>query len=527
MKKNDGQRPPVFIAPSGLKWYHRLDEKLHFNQFWGGAKVNSLFSKIPENFFSLLSRKYKSVYALALLTLYDALKIYKTKIRKVDYTSLLRSKSEDMMTLFDLALDRQDDKDADERIEELPIDESGIAVKISYIVRKLELTGWIEVEKDLRTNTEYIYLPAYAIRMLELINSLTADTSFYLPLVHQTYSELKLEDEKEDDYMFRTINNAHKNAEELELSVTLLHHSICVFGHKLANVYSPNEVLHQHFDDYRVEISDKIYHPMKTYDSLGLYAMPTIAILKRWQRDDRIVLKMVTQARNEPAYAAKSQSEIVSAVVKIIQDTIDIFAKLSKAFDDIDRANASYTEAVQKKVNYLSSSDKTIQGKIKAILVEASKRIKETDEDYDDIEFIKLMTETITCYHQVYLDQDSLTLPIKRTARDEEYELQGLEDPFDPDSEPFDSVFTDEISRFSADAVDDFMAQAFQDRSQICTEDINFSDMDSFILFILATVRAELQLAFYRMEKLADQEILTQGFLLPHYRFTRRKENNK
>lgn len=487
--------------------------------------MTGLFNKIPENFFSLLSRKYKSVYALALLTLYEALRLYKIRIRKSDYVNLLRSKSEDMMTLFDLALDRQDDRDEEERIEELPIDESAVGAKISYIVRKLELTGWIEVEKDIKTNTEYIYLPAYAIRMLELISSLTSDASFYLPLVHQTYSELKLEDEKEDDYMFRTINNARKNAEQLELSVTLLHHSICVFGHKLSSVYSPNEVLHQHFDDYRVEISDKIYHPMKTYDSLGLYAMPTIAILKKWQRDDRLVNKMVVQARLEPEYAARPQSEIVSAVVKIMQDTIDILAKLNKSFDEIDRANANYTEAVQKKVNYLSSSDKTIQGKIKAILVEASRRIKETDEDYDDIEFVQRMSATLSVYRQGYLDQDSLSMPIKRQAREDEYGLEVLEDPFDPDSEPFDDGFEQEINRFSADAVDDFMAAAFKDAAEVETGSMVFPDMDAFILFILATVRAELKLSFYQMEKLPEPEILTQGFLLPNYRFTRRKEN--
>lgn len=73
--------------------------------------------------------------------------------------------------------------------------------------------------------------------MIELLNSLSSDVSFYLPLVHQTYSELKLEDEKEDEFMFRAVLNARKNADELELNVTLLHHSICVFGHKLTTIF--------------------------------------------------------------------------------------------------------------------------------------------------------------------------------------------------------------------------------------------------------------------------------------------------
>lgn len=486
--------------------------------------MNNLFNRIPENFFSVLSRKYKSVYALALLTLYETLKTYKTKIKKSDYMNLLMSRSFDMMSLFDLAIDRLDDKE-DEGIEELPINESINSAKISYIVRKLELTGWIEIEKDLKTNTEYIYLPAYTIRMLELLNSLTSDVSYYLPLVHQTYSELKLEDEKEDDYMFRAINNAKRNAEELELSVTLLHHSICVFGHKLTNVFSPNEALHQHFDYYQTEISDKLYHPMKTFDSLGLYALPTITILKKWLDDDRIISKMATQARSEPQYAAMSQSEIVSSIAKIMQDTIDILDKLNHSFDDIDKANASYTEAVQKKVNYLSSGDKTVQGKIKAILVKVAELIKNETGELEDIPFIEKMGSTISVYHQGYFDQDSLTLPIRRTIK-EESELSSLADPYDPYSDDYiPDNFDSEINRFGSDAVDEFMAVNFKEARSITTKDIDFKSMDEFILFILATVRAELELSFYQMEPIKEEpSILVNGFQLPNYTFYRKEK---
>ena len=162
-----------------------------------------LFDKIPENFFSLLSRKYKSVYAFSLLTLYDTLKLYKTKIKKSDYLMLLRSRGADLMSLFDIALDRQDDKD-DEDEDQTTIatdssDDSTIAKKTNYICNKLVKTGWMEIERDPKTNIDYIFLPSYSIRFLELISELTSDAFIYLPLVHQTYSELKLEDEKEDE----------------------------------------------------------------------------------------------------------------------------------------------------------------------------------------------------------------------------------------------------------------------------------------------------------------------------------------
>lgn len=359
--------------------------------------------------------------------------------------------------------------------------------------------------------------------MIELLNSLSSDVSFYLPLVHQTYSELKLEDEKEDEFMFRTVLNARKNADELELNVTLLHHSICVFGHKLTTIFSPNEALHQHFDNFQTEITDKIYHPMKTFDSLNLYALPTIKILTRWMDDDRLINKMVMQARADSQFAGKSHSEIVGFIITNIRDTIDVYRRLQKSFDEIDKTNAEYTAAVQKKVNYLSSSDKTIIGKIKSILVRAAKEIKNNpDKDYDEMEFLQQMGDTISIYQQGYIDQDSLTPPFKRSVK-EEFEPESLPDPFSGDMD-FDDLGLKELNKYGPESVDNFMSKAFGKKNEITTGDIAFQDFDDFILFILAEVRAELQISFYKMERVKEQEeIIKQGFRLPNFVFTRKE----
>ncbi|MEI3532017.1 MAG: Wadjet anti-phage system protein JetA family protein [Bacilli bacterium] len=113
---------------------------------------------------------------------------------------------------------------------------------------------------------------------------------------------------------------------------------------------------------------------MKTFDSLNLYALPTIKILTRWMDDDRLINKMVMQARADSQFAGKSHSEIVGFIITNIRDTIDVYRRLQKSFDEIDKTNAEYTAAVQKKVNYLSSSDKTIIGKIRIYFGQSSER---------------------------------------------------------------------------------------------------------------------------------------------------------
>ncbi|MBO8414055.1 MAG: hypothetical protein IAC78_01035, partial [Firmicutes bacterium] len=304
-----------------------------------------LFDKIPENFFTVLSRKYKACYAFALMVLFSCLKLYKTNLKKVDYINALKNQGEKIFELFNVDQDKLDDKEDEEDIQ-FDLEDSALSSKVNYIFRKLVSCGWINVEKNVETNTDMIYLPVYSIKMMQLIAELSSSSDLYVPLVHQTYSELSLEDEREDEYMFRTLASARKNADELEMNVTLLHHSICVFGFNLNKLYDPNEALNQHFNIFKHQVGDKLYHPMKTYDSLGLYASPVISILKKWQRDKRIVSKLASQAKYDPEYAKLKVSDVVDKVNLMLQETIDIFSKLNSNFNDIDKANAKYTEAV-------------------------------------------------------------------------------------------------------------------------------------------------------------------------------------
>lgn len=482
----------------------------------------NLFEKLPENFFSILSRKYKAVYAYSLMTLFETLKVYKTRIRKSDYITALRTHGEDIMSLFDVELDKLDDKPEDEEIS-YDADQFSLGAKTNYIFRKLVSTGWISVERDVSANTEYLYLPPYSIRTLQLISSFCSDTVLYIPLVHQTYSELSLENEKEDDYMFRSLASARKNADELELNVTLLHHSICVFGHNISSVFDPNEVLRQHFDIFKNEVGDKIYHPMKTYDSLGLYSLPVISILKKWQSDTRIMAKLTSQAKYDPSYMKMKASAVHDEVSRMLGETIDIFSKLSDAFDDIDSANAKYTLAVQKKVNFLSSSDRSIKGKLDAVILAMAKDLDKNfmlNSDPSESAIVKNASDTISIYHQGFVNPDCLTLPFTRKTR-EEGELLPIEDPFSGDDDLLNSFLEEEVNKFSQEAIENFMLKAFGDSQIIYSKDIKIDSNDNLVLLILATIRAEFGDMFYQIEKVEDQ--ISNGlFFMPNYRFTRK-----
>lgn len=482
-----------------------------------------LFDRIPGEIFSPLSRKYKAIYAFALVCLYRCLRLYKTDIKKTDYVNMLKNHGQEMMELFSVEMDQLDDKSDEEKVPPEKETEDALSSKIGYVVRKLSLCGWFIVSKNPTNNVEYIYIPAYSIQLLKLINDLTTDVGTYLPLVHQTYAELKMEDEKEDDYMYRALLNARSNADTIEMSVTLLKQQICVFGNRLTSVLDPNIALRQHFDEYRVTISDKYYHPMKTFDSLGLYAQPTIAILNRWLKSERLLTLIVKEAKTEPVNRKKDEATMTREVIKTINEVVDIFSRLSAAFNDIDQANANYTEAVQKKVNYLSSNDKTVKGKIDKIILAMATEIKNNPAlRYEQLPVCEKATGTLLLSRQGYLDSRSMTMPFKRMVA-EESELLPMDDDFDLDLDQAGFLaLNEDVNRFSDRAILEFMDNLMQGRDEMVTTDIPLADVDQLVLMILAILKCVLGNFPYTATKLEDR-VEFAGYYMPLYKFTRKK----
>ena len=100
----------------------------------------NLFEKLPDNFFSILSSRNKNVYGIALVTLYEALTMYRTRIRKVDYIDLLKSKSPDDVNNLSF-----------EDEEELAFEniEPTLTNKASLILKRLIDTGWVYLDYDI------------------------------------------------------------------------------------------------------------------------------------------------------------------------------------------------------------------------------------------------------------------------------------------------------------------------------------------------------------------------------------------
>ena len=184
----------------------------------------NLFDIIPQNYFGLFGGKNRYIYIESLLILFSMMENDENIILKNDFIKTLKEKAEDLdkFTYEDEEYEPEDNNDT--------LLMNTVSSKASFICRRLEETGWIDVAMNPDTFEETIVLPQYSIILLKAFKDIISDEeSPYLSLVHSTYSELKLEDEEQDELMYATLLRAYENTKKLKVELLTLTNSIRIF----------------------------------------------------------------------------------------------------------------------------------------------------------------------------------------------------------------------------------------------------------------------------------------------------------
>lgn len=477
-----------------------------------------LFDTIPSNFFSILTGKNKEIYAIALDILYRSLESEEMSILKDDFLRTFRESASDIVMKMDL---QEEEVGKDGETEP----SSTVSSRAAIVLRRLEETGWIDIQMQNDTFVEVIVLPPYAIRFLEAIHAVTYEAERgYNSLVHSTYSELKLEDDTPDDLMYVTLLRAYENTKRLRIELITLAHSISIYQHKLADLFTTNEVLHDHFDEYKVRILDRLYHPLKTYDSITRFKRPITDILNKWLRSDEVRKTLITQSllfRREKD-ATKAEEDLIEKI-NYIQDMYEQFGKM---IAEIDEHQSEYTKASATKIIYLNNNDKSIKGYLESIMKKYASAVGEytRGESGKNLRMILSgMQDSLAFHEQGYLDTESVSLPVIRKYR-EEGEPMPIVNTFDEAGELMMQNFLDYTRNdFTDERIYSFMQTAFGGSKILDVADISLPDYDAFVLLILATLRKDDDACFYEVE-MGEGYLIHHGYVLPKMKFIRKEK---
>jgi len=243
------------------------------------------FEAVPDELFSPLASPNRALYADALDVLCMA---YRQKLRlpEDELYSMLRSRLEQQL--------------ADATFEGEDIDESelrDISGRARFLIRKLCAKGWFEKERgpDFR---EYITVPGYASRLLELFHELRDDRPARgFSYVFGTYSTLKVAHESDNVYdKMAAVYGAYDNTRALINLLQMVYHNVKHYFQMQIDMHNVGEVLASHFDDFGQKVMEAYIRPLKIKDSVPKYRISIQNVLNDWAENDELLIAMANAA---------------------------------------------------------------------------------------------------------------------------------------------------------------------------------------------------------------------------------------
>ena len=458
----------------------------------------NFFEVFPPNFFSLFASPNKEIYVEALLVLHRQYR-QETRLKKQEMVSRLVANMENRMLELQY--------EAESPYE--PGDEINLSGRAHFLLRRFHDTGWLEHEPDMATFEECFIIPSYAGKLLNLFyDILHGKTVEYNGFVYSTYSSLKTADLDRDEYIYDALRHSHQATRQLWASLRELMDNIRLYHQRLQKQIEIKEILAEHFDQFKLLISDKIYHPLKTFDSVPRFKQRIVGILRAWLRDPALLQELARIAvqrgeHNDPAEAR-------ARVIAVIGEIMDIYDKLDEMLSQIDRKNAAYTRASVERMQYYLNTDRDLRGKLVEVL-----KVLPGRGGRDDPLPAGAASDGLPLFAAGFIEEASLyTAPRHRKehrpstadrwpgASDEEIKAELAE-------------FKKRLQQiYSHQKVIDFIMGLLKQRTSLTTAELELTCSEEFVKLLLAVVKNDEPDLPYRIE-FKDGYLYVNGFRLP------------
>lgn len=461
-----------------------------------------LFDAVPNELFSVLASPNRSLYADALDVLYESYQ-ENLKIPEETLYSMLRGKLEQQ-----LAEATFEGEDIDE--EELR-DVSGRA---RFLIRKLNSKGWLEKQRGDDFN-EYITVPGYSSRLLELFHQLRDDSPMRgYSYVFGTYSALKVASEGTSVYdRMAAVYSAYDNTQSLIKLLQMVYHNVKHFFQLQINMQQVNTVLASHFDDFGQKVVEAYIRPLKIKDSVPKYRVPIQKILTGWLEDDALLTAMSNAAlqdrRGSDLNACRSDLLRKIFWVKERYDNIE-----HEFLDEIDQQVRRYTRATTQKIENLTNRDHNVRGNLNYLLTALSRNRRAS-------ELVEQIQPAFQLYEQSFLSEKSVWYRKRPGKRTKAAPVLIQEGEIDPEmARQAQLLLHSEYSRSEIAAyVEQWLGEA-----EVCySEDLNLEDDKAYIMSLLAVLTGGDRSSTYTVREL-EGVYSENGYAIPRLQIKRREE---
>lgn len=460
------------------------------------------FEVVPSDLFSPLASPNRVIYTDALDVLYSA---YRENLKIPENTlySMLRSKLEQQ-----LAEATFEDEDIEE--EEL----RDISGRARFIIRKLCSKGWFEKERG-DDFEEYITVPGYSSRLLELFHQLRDDSPIRgYSYVFGTYSTLKVAHESDSIYDKMTaIYGAYDNTHALINLLQMVYHNVKHYFQMQLNLQAVNEVLASHFNDFGQKVVEAYIRPLKIKDSVPKYRVPIQSVLKNWVEDDGLLLSMANAALQEKR--GETLEHCRSDLLRKIFWIEERFDNIEHDYlDEIDAQVRRYTRAATQKVENLTNRDQNVRGNLNVLLTALSRNRRASA-------LVDQIQPALQLYEQSFLSEKSLWYR-KRPGKRTKVAPVIIEDST-LDAEAIAQAEQLLHSAYGRTAIIAYV-QNWLGESGVCfSKDMSIDDDNSYIMSLLAVLTGGDPAAGYQVRELGGK-FYENGYSIPQMQISRKEE---
>lgn len=457
----------------------------------------------PENFFTVFTSTNKRIYIEALFVIRQAYS-HSAIITKEDLVSSLIANLENQI----LALEEE------EGVLSL---EDNLSGRAYFLIRKFLETGWLEREQDTQSFTEQFVVPVYASKLLNLFHDLVSGkTTEYNGFVYSTYSILKTADLERDEYMYDGLRQAHQLTENLAQALRELLANLRFYHQRLQEQVEVKDILAEHFDVFRQKISDKIYHPLKTFDSVPRFKNRILRILKDWLTDTQLIEDMAGNAHKR---GYDLDLDICrQRVIVMIGEIIDTYEGIDQLLKSIDKKNSAYTRASVERMQYFINTERDIKGKLVEIL-KTLPNIKTVNRGGMDI-----LSSDLPLFQQRYVDEEALYTEPKKRKEHSPRTTNLLSNINREELEAEMNEFKKRLEQvYSHHKVLEYIMEQLAQQGVLRAKDLKLEADDDLIKLILACIKNdEADIPFTIDFK--DDYLVVNGYRIPNMLIANKKE---
>jgi hypothetical protein len=479
----------------------------------------NLFSRIPGNFFSPLSSPNREIYFDALMLLKEKLE-HELTIRVEDYISSLVAMLEDRE--FIIGDEEEDAVKSEAGLSDGRGWQNGFALndKARIILARLVRAGWIDREKQEGAFYDIITPRDYSIRIMQVLDEIcNEDVREYNSLVYATYASLRNAAAMKNDEpgfardSYNAVMAARSNTERLMLELRSLFHNIRSYIMKIPEQNNINELLENHFEKYK-PMADRVYHPIKTLDSVHRYMAPIPESLQKIRDNDKLLAAMRGRAMKVRRY--ETEDEAGEEILSAIDYVLDSYGSLGNIIDEIDRKHIKYTKESTDKMTYMMSADGTIKGKLIDIMQAYASAPKEKKK-----EMLSFLSKNIRVLRQNFLDGSSVFHRNVVSRRIAGETLSVVRDKILTE-EDIERIAATLKNFYSPEDICRFVAKFFAEgKNEASSSELPINDDTDFILLILAVARQGERKMNYTVEVL-NGKVLCRGYTIPEMVFRRK-----